>query len=258
MGCKRGLSCWSVQLPLAVSAIALSTLVVAGPARASTPTFSGQPASTIIDQTRTAMAAESSVTSTGRGYGTGSGGAKVEISEKNYSGTASGTQQLGITSRDGSAANLPAASTSDVDGRVYVNANAAFWTTSASLSDPQAVAMANRWVQVPQSNTFYALAAADLTMQSLIADLFSAKSFHKGRIVSVDGVRAIAITYTNTGNDAGPATCDVALGGRHLPVAVSLDGITFHLTSWGATKVITDPVGAVPLPPASSGGEATT
>jgi hypothetical protein len=147
---------------------------------------------------------------------------------------------------------------SDVDGRVYVNANAAFWTGSAALSVPQAVEVANRWVQVPQSNPFYSLAAADLTMHSLIADLFNAKIFHKGRIVSVDGVRTIAITYTNTGNDPGPATCDVALGGRHLPVAVSLGGITFHLTSWGATKVITDPGGAVPLLPASSGGEATT
>jgi hypothetical protein len=203
------------------------------------------------------MAAESSVFANGRGIGTIPGAGKVEITEKDYSAATSGTQQLQIKSKTGSDVNL-AGSTWDVDGRVYVDGNAEFWSNSAGLSDSQATEVANRWVQIPPNNSLYATAAADLTIPSLISDMFSAKTFHKGHIVSVDGVRTISITYTNTGSDAGRATCDVALTGTHLPVAVSINGITFHLKSWATTKAVADPPGAVLLPSASSGGAATT
>ena len=243
---------------IAVSTATLATFVLAAPASSASSGFSGQSANTIVERARAAMATAGSVSASGHGVGTASGGGKVEIRESDYTGATSGTQQFKITSIDGSGVNLPTASTVDVDGSVYVDANAEFWTSSAGLSNSQAAAVANRWVQIPSSNPFYALAAADLTMPSLVSDMFSAKKFHKGRIVSVDGVRAISIAYTNTGNDAGPAICDVALGGNHLPVAVTIDGITLHLTLWGKTKAVTAPVGAPLLPSTSSGGEVTT
>ncbi len=245
-------------MAIAASTATLATLVLAAPASATSSDFNAQSANTIVEHARAAMAEAGSVSASGHGFGTASGGGKVEIRESDYTGATSGTQQLEITSTDGSGVNLPAASTVVVDGRVYVDADAEFWTTSAGLSNTQAAAAANRWVQIPSTNPFYALAAADLTMPSLISDIFSAKKFHKGRIVSVDGVRAIPIMYTNTGNDSGPAICDVALGGNHLPVAVTIDGITLHLTLWGRTKAVTAPVGALLLPSTSSGGETTT
>jgi len=243
---------------IAASVFALAAVASFVPASAASSGFSAQSASNIIALTRAAMAAAGSVTASAHGSGTASGGGKVEIREVDYTAATSGTQQFEITSKNGSSANQPSASTLDIGGRVYVDANAAFWVGSAGLSTTQAAAVAMRWVQVPSTNQFYASAASDPTMPSLVADLFNSKEFHKGRIVSVNGMRAISISYTNSGYDPGPAVCDVALSGKHLPVAVTLGGVTFHLTSWGKTKTVAPPIGAIPLPSTSSGGQATT
>jgi len=258
MSSGRRLNPKPLQGVIAASVFVLAALASLVPASAASSGFSAQSASNIVALTRAAMAAAGSVTASAHGIGTASGGGKVEIRELDYTAATSGTQQFEITSRSGSSANQPSASTLDIGGRVYVDANAAFWVSSAGLSTTQAAAVAMRWVQVRSANPFYASAASDLTMPSLVADLFNSKEFHKGRIVSVNGMRAISISYTNAGYDPGPAVCDVALGGKHLPVAFTLGGITFHLTSWGKTKTVAPPIGAIPLPSTSSGGQATT
>jgi hypothetical protein len=134
-----------------------------------------------------------------------------------------------------------------VDGQLYVDANAAFWSSTAGLSEAEAANAASRWVQIQSSSPLYGPVAADLTMPSLITDLFSSSNYHKGHVRTIDGVRSIAITYMNSGNDAGKATCYVELGGKHLPVSVTLGGLSFRLEGWGKTKAVTAPTGAVQL-----------
>jgi len=111
-------------------------------------------------------------------------------------------------------------------------------------------------LQIPSSNALYAGAVADLTMPSLIQDIFNASTFHKGVDRTVDGVRVITITYTNGGVDSGPATCDIAIKGKHLPVSVTIAGLQLRLSSWGKVQAVVAPQGAIPisslpLPPGS-------
>jgi hypothetical protein len=248
-----------VRVATLTAAATMTVAVVGGvvSAQAAT-TFASQPASAIVAQTRAAMTAAGSVSARGTGSGSGSGVGKVELSEQNYSGTTSGIQHLKVSSNHGSSADLPTATAMDVGGQLYANANAAFWVSSAGMTNRQAAILANRWIQIPSSSPLYPSAIADLTMPSLVSDLFSANTFHKGRIVSIDGMRSIAITYSNSGNDAGPATCDIPLGGKHLPIAATIDGITFHFGSWGRAEIVSAPKGAVSLTSLVSPGEATT
>jgi hypothetical protein len=240
-------------------AAALIVAVAAGVVSAqAAPTFASQPASAIVAQTRAAMTAAGSVSANVSGSGSGSGVGKVELSEQNYSGTTSGIQHLKVTPNRASRAGLPMATVIDVAAQLYTNADAAFWVSSGGMTSTQAAILANRWIQIPSSSPLYATAVADLTMPSLVSDLFSASTFHKGRIVSIDGVRSIAITYSNAGEDPGPATCDISLGGKHLPIAATIDGITLHFGSWGKTELVNAPKGAVSLSSLVSPGEATT
>jgi hypothetical protein len=250
----------SARIPILTLATMMTVAVVADvmPAEATSTTFALQPASAIVAQARAAMTAAGSVSANGSGSGSGPGVGKVEISEQNYSGTTSGIQHLKVSSIHAPGAALPMATAMNVGGQVYVDANAAFWVSSAGMTNSQAIILANRWIQIPSSSSLYATAAADLTMPSLVSDLFSASTFHKGRILSVDGVRSIAITYSNSGDDAGPATCEIPLGGKHLPLAATIQGITFRFGSWGKAKLIRAPKDAVSLSSLVSPGEATT
>jgi hypothetical protein len=249
-----------VRIPILGVTTMMTVAIVAGvmPAQATASAFASQPASAIVAQTRAAMTAAGSVSASGSGSGSGSAVGKIELSEENYSGTTSGIQHLKVSSNHTSSAGLPTATAMDVVGQLYVNANAAFWVSSAGMTNSQAAILSNRWIQIPSSSSLYAMAAADLTMPSLVSDLFSANTFHKGRILSIDGVRSIAITYSNSGDDAGPAICDIPLEGKHLPIAAKIDGVTFHFGSWGKAELISAPKDAVSLSSLVSPGEATT
>jgi hypothetical protein len=74
----------------------------------------------------------------------------------------------------------------------------------------------------------------------------------------VDGVRTVAITYRNTGNDAGPVTCYVGLGGSHLPVAVTIGGLTLQLSAWGKVRDLAAPTGVIPLPVLTTANTSST
>jgi len=192
------------------------------------------------------MANAGSVTASGNGPLTVPGVGKVTVREQDYSGATSGSQSLRMTGAQPRSGTI-SASVSVVDGQLYVDANAAFWSSSAGLSEAEAANAANRWVQIQSSSPLYKPAAADLTMPSLLTDLFSSENFHKGRVRTIDGVRSIAITYMNSGNDSGETTCYVELGGKHLPVSVTLGGLSLRLEGWGEIKAVAVPTGAVQL-----------
>jgi len=248
---------FSLRLAIGVPTVAALGTVLAMPAQATSAAFALQPASAIVTQARAAMAAAGSVSAVGRGSGTASGVGKLELSEQDYSAATSGVQQLKMTSNRSSKADFTA-STIVFNGQVYVDANAAFWVGSAGMTNSQAIDLANRWIQIPSSSPIYDQAAADLTLPSLVSDLFNATTFHKGRILSIDGVRTISITYSNSGEDAGPASVDIALGGKHLPVASTINGITIRFTSWGNARLVRPPTGAVSLTSLVPSAEATT
>lgn len=191
------------------------------------------------------MIAAGSVSSSGSGPVNFPGVGMVTVSETNYSGRTSGSQVIKTTSA--SSATLPAATTLVVDGALYVNANASFWSSAAGFSNAQSNLVAQRWVEIPRSSPLYGEATADLTMSSLAKDLFHAKTYHKGGIRTVDGVRAIEITYRNSGADSGSASAYVSLGGKHLPVLVTVGDLPFQLGSWGVAKTVAAPQGSVPL-----------
>lgn len=217
-------------------------------ASAATSGFSSLPAGAIVALARSAMTQAGSVSASGGGQVTASGAGVVTFNETNYSGKTSGSQMVTVSSvQSGSTANFPAGSVLVVHGALYVNANAALWSSSAGYSNTKSILLEQKWVQVPPSSSFYDKAAADLTMSSLTKDLFHAKSYHKGSIRTVDGVRVIEITYANTGADAGRVSAYIALGGKHLPVSVTIGGVALQLGSWGVAKTVTTPQGSVPL-----------
>ncbi len=254
-----GLFWKSKLLPVLGIGIVVSSIGVTTSAYAATSSFGSQSASAIIAQSRAAMSRASSVSASGNGSLKIPNVGKVTVLEKDYSSTTSGTQTLNMTSTDlKSGTMLPSASVLDVGGQLFVEANAPFWSSSAGLSASEALAAATRWVQIQSSSPLYATAAADLTMPSLLTDLFSSHEFHKGPVRTIDGVRSVEITYTNTGEDAGHATCYVALGGKHLPVSITMGGESIRFRSWGQTKAITAPPNPVQLSNILPQSETTT
>jgi len=249
--------------PLGAMVIALSfaVLVVLGvTTNASSATSSGanaKAAMTLVTEARDAMTAAGSVSAVGGGTTRIAGIGRVTLSETDYADVTSGSQVVTMSSGGGDTGTLPSATTLDLSGTVDVDADASFWSRSIGLGEAQAAEVAGRWVQVPSSSPVYTPAAADLTMPSLTQDLFDARTYHEGRIRTVDGVRTVTVTYQNTGNDAGPVTCLVAVGGSHLPVMVTIGGLTLHLSAWGKLRALTVPTGVIPMPslntPTSSG-----
>lgn len=195
------------------------------------------------------MTAAGSVSASGSAPEKIPGVGKVTIHETNYAGTTSGSQVITSTSgQSGSSAALPAATTLVVGNTLYFNANAEFWSNLAGLSDAQSKMVAQKWVQIPTGSSLYGKASADLTMPSLSKDLFHANTYHKGAVRTVNGVRAIEISYMNGGRyDPGRAVAYVALGGKHLPVSVTIGNLPFQLGPWGVAKTIAAPQGSVPL-----------
>jgi hypothetical protein len=206
--------------------------------------FSSQSAARIMAAARSAMKRAGSVVASGSGEVSITGVGNAHISELNYSGPKSGTEISSFTSTNKKAA-LPSGSATLVNGALYVYANQAFWATDPHVTTKQAAALAYRWIEIPKNGALYSNEAADLTMSTLIVDLFTAKSYHKGKVQTVDGTKAITISYKTTGVDAGSTTAVIPIGGSHLPLSVSETGIPFRLTSWGQRKTVSAPKGAV-------------
>jgi hypothetical protein len=239
-------------LLMAASFAALVFLGASSPAVATSSPVSSESAGAIITQARAAMIRAGSVSAHGHGTTSLPGAGKATITEVDYTDATSGSQVVTAASGSAASVNLPSATTRDVAGAVYVNANAPFWKATVGMGTVPADQVAGQWVQIPRSSPAYAPAAADLTMTSLTQDMFHATSYHRGKIHMVDGQRVIAISYTNTGNDSGPVTCYVAVGGSHLPVLVTIGGLSLHLGSWGTTQTVLAPSEAVPLPDLNS------
>jgi hypothetical protein len=220
--------------------------VPVGAAQASTP-FGARSAASIVAAASAAMARAGAVDVVGTGPADVSGVGSAVLHETLYAGASSGTQSISTSGGSVPAADLPSASVSVVDGALYTNASAAFWN---GLGAPGATAalLSGKWIEIPTDSSLYGPIAADLTMPSLITDLFAAQSYRKGKPRTVDGTSVIPIAYTATGVDAGPTTCYVAATGKHLPVEVVESGMTLRFRSWGKTQVVVAPPDAVPLP----------
>jgi len=252
-------SVWLVALVMVASFVALVAMGVATSAAIAAPSaFSTRSAAEIVAVTRSAMKASGSVEAVGSGHLTLPGGGGAVAAETNYSGPTSGTQVVAMTAT-GSASGqaLPGASISLVNGALYVNANSAFWTTSVGLTATEAPAVSDRWVEIPAASPIYGTTAADMSMPSLVKDMFDAKKFHKETVRTLHGVKVVPISYKNGGYDSGPATIYVATGGKHLPVGATISGVSLRFSGWGTTKTVSTPPGAVPLstllPSVSSG-----
>ena len=247
------------QVGTLLTLVSLGVVVPLGMAIPASASIESQSASAMVAEASAAMTKAGSVTAAGHGEVTIPGVGKVNLVESDYAGSSAGSQVLKTTATHAhNGTPLPSASTLDVDGALYVDANEAFWSTSVGLAATDAALVADKWVQIPNSSPIYTPAADDLTMSTLTQDLFDAQTYRKGPVETIDGVRTVKITYTNAGTDAGPATCYLAVGGRHLPVSVTIGGLALRLSSWGETRTVTAPQGAVLLPtnltPAASSG----
>ncbi len=234
-----------------VIALSLAALVVIGVTTSASASSSGvnaKAALALVTEARAAMTAAGSVSATGSGTTHIPGVGTATLTESDYVAPTSGSQVVKVTSATAGPGMLPSATTLDLAGTVDVDADAPFWSESVGVGETQAAEVANQWVQVPKSSPVYVPAAADLTMPSLTQDLFDARTYHQGKTQTVDGVRAVAITYRNAGNDAGPVTCYVAVNGSHLPVQVTIAGLTIHLGAWGQVRTLSPPAGVIPLP----------
>ncbi len=235
-------------LVIALSMAALVVLGVTTTAATAPSDTNAKEASTLVTEARAAMLAAGAVSATGGGSTHVTGVGRVIVSESDYAGPTSGSQELTMTSRQGTTTALPNATTLDITGALYVDGDAAFWSSTMATGDREAAALAGTWVQIPTSSPAYSPAAADLTLPSLVRDLFDATTYHEGGTRIVDGVRAVAVSYQNSGDDAGPVTCYLATGGTHLPVAVTVSGLTLHLSGWGRARGLAAPVDASPMP----------
>jgi hypothetical protein len=235
---------------IAASFAVLALLGVSGRAVASSsnPAPGAPSAGAVVAEARAAMARAGSVSAQGAGATTLPGVGRATLTETDYAGPTSGSQQLSTTSPGVRPDRLPSADTVDVSGAVYVNADAPFWTASVGMATASATPIAGRWVRIPGSSPAYADAAADLTMPSLIHDLFHASHYELSGVRTVDGERVVTLTGHNSGNDAGPVTVDVSLGGSHLPVLVTIGGLSLHLGAWGRTQPLVVPAGSIPMP----------
>ncbi len=84
-------------------------------------------------------------------------------------------------------------------------------------------------------------------MASLTKDMFDATTYHKGPILTVNGIRSVEITYTNRGTDAGSGSAAISLGAKHYPVTVTIGGVPLSLNGWGTTKSVAVPSNPVPI-----------
>jgi len=245
-------------LVVTLSFVALLVLGVTTTASATSSGANAKAALALVTEARDAMTAEGSVTAIGGGTTRIPGIGTAAVTESDYADSSSGSQMVRVTSGSPGSGAPPSATTLDLSGTVDIDADASFWSSSMGVADAQAIQLANRWVQISGTSPIYGLAAADLTMPSLTQDLFDARSFHEGRTQTVDGVRTVAITYRNTGNDAGPVTCYVGLGGSHLPVAVTIGGLTLQLSAWGKVRDLAAPTGVIPLPVLTTANTSST
>jgi hypothetical protein len=235
---------------IAASFAALVLLGVSGRAVASSsaPGPTSASAGAVVAEARAAMIRAGSVTAQGAGTTTLPGVGQATLTETDYAGPTSGSQELSTSSPGASPDSLPSADTVDVSGAVYVNADASFWTATVGIAPASATPIAGRWVRIPEGGPVYAAAAADLTMPSLVHDLFHARHYQLIGVRTVDGERVDSLTARNTGTDAGPVTVDVSVGGSHLPVLVTIGGLSLHLGSWGTAQPLAAPAGSVPMP----------
>jgi hypothetical protein len=249
-----------IGLPLSCLALAGCSGSTSAPPT-STPT-APQSAKAMVAEAEAAMTTEGWVSARGSATTSTKGGGKATVTETDMSGPTSGTQTVTVTATKDGASQVLRASVVVVDGSLYMNANAGFWTNSGDVSANQAAAVADRWIEVPTSSAIYTGAAADLTMPSLVSDLFHAGTFDKGKVVTVKGVPGVRITYDNGGADSGRAVSVLALAGHHLPISVDLGGETLQLGSWGKSTTVARPPGSVPLasvlPSVADSGQATT
>lgn len=188
------------------------------------------------------MTAAGSVSASGTAEANIPGTGVVTITETDYLGKSSGSQMV-----TGSSATVPAGNLLVVDGTLYANANGAFWSNAAGYSEAKSTLVAQKWVEISPNVSFYKKVAADITLPSLTKDIFHAQTYHKGAVRTIDGVPAIEITYMNSGYDPGRVTTYVALGGKHLPVSVTIGGVSFEFASWGVPRTIVAPSGSVML-----------
>jgi len=228
----------------AVVTLSLALLGSFASGAGATSSFTSHSAAQIMATARSAMKAAGSVIATGSGEVSITGVGNAHISEQNYSGPTSGTQRAVFTSTT-SKTPLPSGAVTLVGNALYVYANAPFWATAPNVNAAQATALSYKWIEILKSSPLYASEAADLTLPSLIVDLFTAKSYHKGSIRTVNGTKCIQISYKTTGVDAGATSTLIPIGGSHLPVSVSETDLPFRLTSWGKKKTVSVPSGAV-------------
>jgi hypothetical protein len=234
-------------LVVTLSILALLALGVTTTASATSRGANAKAALALVAEARAAMTAAGSVSAIGGGTARIPGIGSATVTESDYADTTSGSQMVRVTSGSSGSGAQPSAATLDLRGTVDVDADASFWSTSVGVADAEANQLANRWVEIPGSSPAYGSAAADLTMPSLTQDLFDARSYQEGRTQTVDGVRTVAVTYRNTGNDAGPVTCYLGIS-SHLPVAVTIGGLTLHLSAWGTVRALSPPTDVILLP----------
>jgi hypothetical protein len=150
--------------------------------------FASQPATAIVASASRAMNSESSVIATFSAATRLPIVGQVIIHETNYLGQTSGSQILRLSYPSGrSGAALPAGTTLNVKGALYMNGNAAFWEMIAHLSATSDTRVANRWIRVAASDSIYHTAIADTTISSGVEDLFHAKTYKKGLSKVVSG-----------------------------------------------------------------------
>jgi hypothetical protein len=253
---------WVIGVGLGLSCLALAGCSGSTSAPATSTPVAPQSAKAMIAEAKAAMTSEGWVRAHGSSTTSGPGGGRATITETDVSGPTSGTQSVTVTVTQHGVSQVLRASVVVVDGRLYMNANAGFWTNSGDLSANQAATVADRWIEVPTSSAIYAQAVTHLTMPSLVSDIFDAGTFEKGKVVVVKGVPGVRISYDNRGADPGRAVSVLAIAGHHLPISLDLGGENLQLGSWGKSTTVAVPAGSVPLasvlPSVADSGEATT
>ncbi|MBW4029667.1 MAG: hypothetical protein HIU57_03185 [Acidobacteria bacterium] len=141
-----------------------------------------------------------------------------------------------------------------VRGTAYVKLSASLIALEFGRSAPQ---FANKWIAITRANKVYRSVATGMSFPSMLSQLRPAGVLRKSKVVTLDGVKVIALSgaaNAQLGLRAAKQTLFVSVVAPYLPVALDAAGrsqgvpttLTVTFSHWGQPPRVTAP-SSIPL-----------
>lgn len=142
-----------------------------------------------------------------------------------------------------------------IGATVYVRMSAELITLEFGRSAPQ---LANRWISIRPSDAAYSGVTTGMLFSSMLAQVLPAGTLSKSKVVTLDGVKVIAISGSGNvhlGLRSSKQTLFVAARAPYLPVALDAAGrsqgvpttLTVTFSHWGKPLHLAAPTPSLPF-----------